>query len=1151
MTARRDPPPDTVAKQALASDPANSAWVSANAGSGKTHVLAQRVIRLLLSGAEPSRILCLTYTRAAASVMANRVFRDLGAWTALDNGRLAARIAEIEGRMPDRAAIARARSLFAIALETPGGLKVQTIHAFCEAILHKFPLEANIAGHFELVDPRMEELMFAEARRATLAGAAAETLTLAEAFATILARAGEKGLDDLLREIVARRDAMRGFIDRVSDDQLLAAFGFTPAGDEASIGGAAWPVPGFSGSELARLVKSAERHQAAKALDIFGKALKAMQAPDPLQRLAMMCAAFLTAKGDVRKTDKLFKQAFVNEAPDIVDRYVAAAEHLIAVADRLATFRMCVATNAVRTLADAVIGRYERQKAARGLLDFNDLIARTVNLLSRSDAAPWVQYKLDQGIDHILIDEAQDTSPPQWEVVRALAGDFFAGAGARGGRPRSVFAVGDEKQSIYSFQGADPAEFGMTKGALSLAARGAEAAFEDIRLTLSFRSTEDVLSAVDIVFANEAARDGLTVGKETIEHASNRPGEPGVVEVWQSVGAVNVEEPEDWTEPVDEASAPAVRVASRVAKRIKDLVDAHEARPGDIMVLVRKRDRFVHALSRALKEYRVPVAGADRLTLSAHIAVQDMMALARFCLMPEDDLSLAALLRSPVFGLSEDDLFRLAHYRPEGGSLWRSLRGEVVFTAITERLEQWMNEAAYRPVFEFFAGVLGPGKVRAAMVARLGEDAGDILDEFLGFCLAEERIGLPGLDSFLATLETAAPEIKREMDAARNEVRIMTVHAAKGAEAPVVFLVDAGGAPFVDQHLPRLMPTDLTVDGVKVPGLLWRAGADTANRALDALARVARLKAEQEYRRLLYVGMTRAADRLFVCGYHGRKPPRDTTWLSIVSDALRAAPGTTMRHDDGWGEVLIHRVTSAPLVAATHAPAPLEAGEPFPEALLSPLPPAPDLPRPLAPSGASLLIEEDREPVISTQSPVFDARADPPFAIARGLAVHRLLQSLPGLPENQREPAAARYLGAVGADWPAAACDAALRSVLGVLSDPRLAAVFGEGSRAEVELMGMVTVRGRERAVSGKVDRLAVTPERVLVVDFKTDRIAPASDGQVAEAYVLQMALYRTLLARIFADRPVEAALVFTEGPSVVPLPAALMDGALARLSLP
>ncbi|MCG6114995.1 MAG: double-strand break repair helicase AddA [Mesorhizobium sp.] len=1171
MSRRLTIPPETINAQRMASDPGLSAWVSANAGSGKTHVLSQRVIRLLLSGSDPSRILCLTYTRAAAANMSRRVFDRLAEWTRLNDSQLEEKIRDLGEHSPTPAMMRNARRLFARALETPGGLKIQTIHAFCEAVLHQFPLEANIAGHFEMLDPQMEAALLAEARREMIAGTSApEQEGLAEAFATVLRLGGESGLESLLAEIVSRRDALARFIAEIGTGPdghaaLMAEFDLAEDESPESILNGAWPDAYFDRVTVARINDAALNAGKKHASDFAGKLLRVFEAADAEDRLKILCDAFLTRKEgqwQPRAPRNIAAKGVVEEFPELAEAFVECAERVAQAIDKLALWRMLQSTHAALVLADRLIGIYERLKSARGCLDFNDLIVRTVNLLARRDASAWVQYKLDKGIDHILLDEAQDTSPDQWAVVNALAADFFAGQSARENVPRTVFAVGDEKQSIYSFQGADPESFALSGHHFSGQVEAAGARFEKVRLLHSFRSVEDVLSAVDLTFQSEEVRQGLTRDPEPLEHKAVRQSAPGHVELWPSIAAQSVEEPDDWTQPIDQTSAPAALLAARIARTIEGWIRDRDAiegqgRPvtaGDVLVLVRKRDSFVHALSRELKQLHVPVAGADRLSLADHIAVQDLMAIGRVVIQPDDDLSLAALLKSPVFGFSEDDLFDLASNRAADQSLLSRL-GEVAasnpdWKQASESLETWRNEAGYVSPFAFYARILGRDGVRARMIARLGIEAGDVVDEFLSFCLASEQAGIVGLEALLGLLESGSPDIKREMDQARGEVRIMTTHAAKGLEAPIVFLVDSGSAPFHDSHLPRLVPFRPRKGERQTTGFLWRASGDTSNAVSRAIGLELRRKAEEEYRRLLYVGMTRAEDRLLLCGYHGKREPSEMTWHAMVSRALRASHSCQEIEDAATGETIHrYRVSGEAVVAPPEPAADIPPPSPMPEALGRRLAPQPDLPRPLAPSGVGAAIDPPLTEAGTGGSPVLDPQAAGKPALLRGTAVHRLLQRLPDIAPERRADIALAYLRGAGAAMDAAEAEATWAEVAAILDDGRFAGLFAAGSRAEISVMGQIEIGGRARAISGKIDRLLVTPDRVLLVDYKTNRPAPAELNEVPATHVAQMALYRELLRPVYPGRAVEAGLLYTAAPRLLTLSAEAMDAALAGLA--
>ncbi len=1153
-------PQETISAQSRAADPLASVWVSANAGSGKTHVLTERVVRLLLEGTDPSKILCLTYTKAAAAVMQNRVFARLSEWAVLPDDQLVARLTKLEGRRPGAARLAAARRLFARALETPGGLKIQTIHAFCEAILHQFPLEANIAGHFEMMDDLMQAALVGEARRGLLETAhGGGDAALAAAFADVLQAAGETGLQALLDEAVSRRNGLQQFLSALGSGEdrarsLRRAFGFSPEDSEEAFLAALWPAPEFPDALLDGVLsipKGAARAQEfALQLKEFPKVAKAADREKALR------TAFLKSAGGPKSGSYVGSAAVKKLAPDFEEIFDAVAARVEAGLDRIAQLRLLRLNCAALTLIDDLLQRYFDLKRRRGLLDFEDLITRTVALLARDGAGQWVQYKLDRGVDHILVDEAQDTSPDQWRVIRMLSEEFFAGLGQRDVR-RTLFAVGDEKQSIYSFQGAVPEDFAAQGRAVALRAGEADLKFERVSLNFSFRSTPDVLSAVDTVFARETAHRGLA--GPTV-HEAIRSDAPGEVELWDMLTPEATEEPDDWRTPVDHLRAPAVRLADQIAATIRHWLDTGETIPGqgrkiaprDIMVLVRKRDRFMPALSRALKNLGVPVAGADRLQLTSHIAVQDLMALGRFVLQPSDDLSLAALLKSPLFGWDDDRLFDLAHPRGAGETLFERLyrvsRNDAELAETHRTLSRWRNLADTMPVFEFYARILSADGARRKFLARLGPEAGDVIDEFQNYALSAERAGLPGLQSFLETLSAAAPEIKRELDQGRDEVRIMTVHAAKGLEGAVVFLVDPGSAVWTGGRAPKLIPFDFTGDGPPTPAFLWQPSAAYQTGFTAGRIEALKIRAEEEYRRLLYVGMTRAEDRLIICGYRGARESGET-WHRLVEDALGPEAQAYDHPVEGVAARRYRRTARAELDLAEPEPVEAETATPLPPQFLEVLPREPGLPRPLAPSGASALIEADEEPPLDIASPVLEAGDDAPgFALRRGVAIHALLHHLPGTPEAGREGLAMAYLDRVAADWPESERRRTWESVARILADPRFAPVFAEGSRGEVAVMGTIALDGRDHAVSGQIDRIAVDGERVLIVDYKTNRPPPRTLDAAPFAYRAQLALYRELLAPLYPGRAVAAALLFTEGPFLMEIPAAAMDEALAAL---
>ena len=1116
-----------------ATDPRVFAWVSANAGAGKTRLLTDRVTRLLLTGADASRILCLTYTKAAAAEMATRLFDRLGNWALLADRELRERLAEIgAGSAQKPGDLRQARRLFAQALETPGGLKIQTIHSFCQRVLARFPVEAGIPARFSVLDERSAAELIGAARNAVLERAEGDA-RIARAIALLATRATDGRFADMLDGAIADCGKLRELLTR-HDGETERFFGhlretLEVTEDEEGV------LRGFC-AEL-----NHERNHCEGVVQWLrggssndkklGERLAAFLAGDMAEvRFENLRAIFFTAQNEPRIN--LVTKAVAAAEPELLRYLHTLRERVLIVEERRKCAVTASLTEALVRIALAVLDDYERRKRDRAALDYDDLIAATLRLLEGSDAAAWVLYKLDGGLDHILIDEAQDTAPAQWKIVRKLAEEFFAGIGTRGeSQSRTLFAVGDEKQSIFSFQGADPAEFGHHRTSFKMLAQGADLPFVDFRPAISRRSAQAVLEFVDAVFAAEAAREGLSSTGDPVHHDAHR-SDPGRVEIWPTVKSPATEENDLW-EPVDavpRSSAQTV-LASRIAARIAEWLREGTMLPGkavpitagDIMILVRRRNAFAEEMIRQLLDRGVPVAGADRMVLMEQIAIADLVALGQFALLPEDDLNLASLLKSPLIGFSEDELYELAQGRA-GRSLWDELRARVgehpIFQQACVFLADMLGQADFLPPFEFYSRVLAKG-MRKRLAARLGGEAEDAIDEFLSLALAHESAHPPSLQDFLHWFTKGASDVKRDMEQGGGAVRVMTVHGAKGLEANIVILPDTAQVPDHGRRDSLLYTEDCVFFGV--PKAL-------ETRLVSSAKAAARQHEMREYRRLLYVAATRAREFLVVCGYETKKGIVPESWYPH----LEAAGRTIGREEMISGERVI--VCGSALSSGAGPPAPGGQRQiSLPEFFARAAVPEP-VSRTLRPSDAAG----------SGEPPVISPIAEKSDRFRRGLLVHALLARLPESPARNREKLALSYLKRQGVG--AEDAKTLVAETLRVLADPVFAPLFGKNSRAEVGITANLPELANAR-VSGQIDRLAVTADSVLIADFKTNRPPPATVEETPRLYRTQMALYRVALQKIYPGKRVDCALVWTDGAFLMPLPAALLDAEIARIA--
>ena len=1139
-------PVDPAAQQRRASNPSDSTWVAASAGTGKTKVLTDRVLRLLLDGTPTDRILCLTFTKAAATEMANRVNTTLAGWATAADADLADALADLTGQAPSSELQRDARRLFARVLDAPGGLRIQTIHAFCQSLLRRFPLEAALPPQFAVIDTRAQAELLDQARNALLRE---PSRSEADALAILSREVGDQTFSELVGAILSIQHRLADLLRRCgSMDGVRTALrdrlGLAPGEDAQTILAAACADAAFDGAGL-RMVTGALLASDKKTDKERGEILAGWLAGDAEHRKTGFAAyrgQFLTEAGEIRQ--RLCTKSVQQRLPGAEDILAAEASRILTVHWRWVAARSAWRTSALLTVGAGLAARYRQAKAATAWLDYDDLIQQTLDLLSRPEVAAWVLFRLDGGLDHILVDEAQDTNPAQWAIIDRLTEEFFAGQGARSPErptPRTVFAVGDDKQSIYRFQGADPEAFGIQRHRFADRVAGAGLGWTEVDLFVSFRSTAAVLDLVDAVFADSDARNGVAPPDRPPQHLSFRRGQGGQVEIWDLEAPIEADPVDPWDPPVSQAriEPPSARLAQRIAATIRDWVATGErlpardrpVRPGDVLILVRQRDRLFDELVRSLKAAGVPVAGADRMVLTRQMAVMDLLALIRFLLLPEDDLSLAELLKSPLVGIDDDALFRLAHGRP--ATLWRALAAKAETEAGWQPIHGWLSDLLARVdfvgPFDLIAGVLAspcPGDAlsgRRALLGRLGAEAEEPLDELLAVALDHARTEPPSLQGFLAWLEAGEGTVKRDQDAGDGgRVRLMTVHGAKGLQAPVVILPD----------------TCRGAAAGKVPPILWTGDGDPAlplwapNKAardplfIDALSRWREAEG-REHRRLLYVALTRAEDRLVIAGWHGARAPAADCWYAMIDAGFHRLPDTrTIAAPTGPARRYLIPQTAGP---RADEPTPVDiAPEPLPDWARQPPEDEPDPPRPLTPSRPS-----EADPPV--RSPLGD---DEGHRFRRGTLIHTLLETLPDLPPDSRPAAAARHLSAPAHGLSPAQQSEILDEVMAVLRASELAAVFGPEGRAEVPIVARIG----SQILSGQIDRLHVGARVVTVVDYKTNRPPPTRPADVAPGYLAQMAAYRQAVRGLYPGREVRCALLWTDGPHWMVLPDAMLD---------
>ncbi len=1099
--------------QVRAANPNASTWLSANAGSGKTKVLTDRVALLLLQGVAPEKILCLTYTKAAASEMQNRLFRLLGDWAMKEDRALYDQLSQIglEAKF-DTAQLRHARTLFARAIETPGGLKIQTIHSFCAVLLRRFPLEAGVSPDFSEMDERATKTLCQDILEHFASSGHSDIMDGFVEFSD------ETALESVINDLLRARQNSHFKEDRGAICHALDMRHLTHEEDLVT--------QHFFENDLDLIVTIKDALRSGGKTD-QGVADILSQIDDiSLDALRTLQDAFLIKSHPFSIRAQFPSKAVVTGplAP-VMDKVQELMERVATSKQEALSLSLVQQSLALHRLAVVFLPQYEREKQIRGWLDFDDLILKARDLLIDPKVADWVLYRLDGGISHILVDEAQDTSPLQWEVIAKLAQEITSGEGAHGSENRTLFVVGDKKQSIYSFQGADADAFEEMKIVFGDQLALTKTPLNDRSLEYSFRSSPAILRVVDETF----------VGKEnsgfplTQQHLAFKSRMLGRVDLWPVVPRVKDDSDEAWFHPVDLPGRQnhMVNLASQIAAMIKKMIDkkhplpveignsgAFEARPvraGDFLILVQRRSDLFHQVIQACKALDLPIAGADRLKVGAEMAVKDLISLMSFLVLPEDDLSLAVVLKSPLFSWGEQKLFSLAYGRGKK-YLWQAMRDDPkAYAPELFVLQDLSDKVDFLRPYELLERILTRHDGRRKFIARLGPEAEEGMNALLGQALSYEQSEIPSLTGFILWSQSDALEIKRQVENDGTEIRVMTVHGAKGLEAPIVILPDTARRPLSSSDA-LLKVNDM---------MLWKPTKEKMPQALSTFYEQKQKKELQERDRLLYVAMTRAQKWLIVAaaGDLGGEHP---SWYEQVAEGMARAGAYDQIFDSGVGKRVSfgdwdRLVPKSPIISD--------------EKLI-------ELPDWYAEEPTTCAEEEE----IVIASNLGGAKAlwiaegeDEETALRRGTQIHLLLETLPKIASSERRRHAETLLKNKALLESDENIDSVVNEALSVLNASELSFVFAPDSLAEVSISARLPMM-KNRLMNGIVDRLIVTEKYVWVIDFKTNRITPQTQHEVPLGILRQMGAYTAALSDIYPDHQVKPCILWTSTPVLMQL---------------
>jgi len=1097
--------------QIRASNPDGSTWLSANAGSGKTRVLTDRVARLLLEGVSPENILCLTYTKAAASEMQNRLFERLGKWAMLDDRNLRNSLTKLGLEQGlNKHTYKQARTLFARAIEVPGSLKIQTIHSFCSSLLRRFPLEAGVSPNFTEIDEWTAQALCTEILE-KISTDEIESISLANVSKFL----SDVNLTDLLTDILKNRTVLSKF---KSHSEICSEFGLN-----GNVSFEECLNKNFDSKDL-KVIKILRESMKNGGIRDKAAAKKLSNIKSINLEFIKTLEDILLYKGSTEKRPEYSAKTNSFASKAVLNEFLnSSIEQINKLAARIEVFRqtriLYETSEKICALYDfsrIFLNHYTNEKLLRGWLDFEDLILKAQKLLIDPTIAAWVLYRLDGGIDHILIDEAQDTSPTQWRIIEKISQEFYAGEGSRDKTNRTLFVVGDKKQSIYSFQGADTFELNRIQKKFKKRFDEAAKPLKELSLQYSFRSSPTILRFVDSILEKPESKNESEL-ESTENHISFYSKLPGRVDLWPSIEKAEQPKDTEWQSPVDMPGKEdeRVRLACLIADQINTLISSNSLIPertgndyvmrkisaGDFLILVQRRSVLFHEIIKACKKRGLPISGADRLKLMDEIAVKDLIALLSFLSSPQDDLSLATVLKSPLFSWSERELFDLAHDR-EDRFLWEELKKRSdIFTHEYLVLNNLLASIDYLRPYELLEKILNQYSGRANLISRLGAEAEDAIDALLSLSIDYEKQETPSLTGFLSWVSTSGFEIKRQLTKQENQIRVMTIHGAKGLESPIVIL------PETQKRKVELRDKILVGEKIAV----WNNKKGEASRNEEEIKSKKIQALEAERSRLLYVAITRA-ETWFIAMSAGQLDEK--CWYEKIKNSLQSSKakrqifptGEGLRLEEGDWSFAIEEKECQPKKSRNKLPNWIKKVS-FESKVQ---------PKYLIPSdlGGSKTLSKGNG--LSEEE-----------AALHGSRVHKLLELLPKYSSQDWPEYSLKMLKANRLFDGPPNVENAIKEALSVLTDPKFSYIFAKDVLSEVPFSAQLP-NLKNKKIYGIIDRLIVGSNNVQIIDFKTNSTVPKTANKIPLGILRQMSAYKLAIEEIYPGKEVSCYILWT-----------------------